>query len=330
MTITIKDIAAASGVSYSTVSKALNDSPLVKQATKTKVIQIAKDLGYEPNFAAQRLVKKESKLIGLAWPTLDRMAHSVLATKINEEFTKNGYSMILSINSIQTSLDIFKRYQADGIIIFDEQSTKTVHALSSTIPIVSYGVGKDKDFPIVDVNYQKAMYTAVEYLYKLDHIKIAFIGDFSPIDDRQIEKYHGFKNAMHHFKLSFSDDNLINTAGLSWFDGYTATKRLLQSDFIPTAIIGASYDISAGIVRAIREENFIIPKDISVISYDNIPQMGNMEIPLTSVGVPVNVMAQKIVQTILHAIQNRQDVPLIQILDPQLTERNSCAHARNM
>ncbi|CAM4101420.1 LacI family DNA-binding transcriptional regulator [Lederbergia lenta] len=329
MTITIKDIATAVGVSYSTVSKALNDSPLVKQETKAKIIKIAKDLGYEPNFAAQRLVKKESKLIGLAWPTLDRMAHSVLATKINEEFTKNGYSMILSINSIQTSLDIFKRYQADGVIIFDEESTKTVHALT-TIPIVSYGVGKGKDFPIVDVNYQKAMYAAVEYLAKLGHEKIAFIGDFSPIDDRQIEKYRGFQNAMQHFELSFSGDNLINTAGLSWYDGYIAAKRLLQSAFIPTAIIGTSYDISAGIVRAIREANFIIPKDISVVSYDNIPQMGNMEIPLTSVGVPVDVMAKQIVQTILRAIQNRQDVPLIQTLDPQLTERNSCAHVRNI
>ncbi|MBS4210202.1 LacI family DNA-binding transcriptional regulator [Bacillus sp. FJAT-50079] len=327
MSVTIKDIAVAAGVSYSTVSKALNHSPLVKPETKNKIIEIANQMGYEPNYAAQRLVKKESKLIGLAWPTLERMAHSVLATKINEEITRNGYSMILSINPIQTSLDIFKRYQAEGIIIFNEDNEK-LDNFTISIPIISYGVGEGKNLPIIDVNYQKAMYTAVEHLVQYGHKHIAFVGDFSSIDDRQIEKYKGFQKAMEHFQLPFNHDLLINTGGLSWYDGYMAAKRFLQASSLPTAVIGASYDLSAGIVRAIREANLIIPKDISIISYDNIPQMENMEIPLTSVGVPVDRMAVKIVQTILHSIEKAEAIPLIQTLDPLLTERDSCASVR--
>jgi LacI family transcriptional regulator len=327
MTITIKDIAQMANVSYSTVSKALNNSPLVKEETKKKIIKFAKEMGYEPNFAAQQLVSKQSKVIGLIWPTIERMALSTLLTKINEEISKNNYSMILSINSIKSSLEMFKRFQVDGVIVFDEHNYEMIESFSSSLPIVSYGVGKNKNFPVIDVNYQEAMQVAVEYLHNLGHKKIAFIGDFSPIDDRQMEKYYGFKEAMKKFGLSIDNQNLVNTAGLDWYDGYMAINRLLQSNFMPSAILGSSYEISAGIVRALREANYIIPKDISVISYDNIPQMANIEIPLTSIGVPIETIAQYIVQTLISYIKDIDVIPPVQSLTPIITERNSCAQA---
>ena len=307
-----------------TVSKALNNSPLVKPDTKSKIIRAAREMGYEPNFAAQRLVKKESKVIGLAWPTIERITHSALASKINSEITKNAYSMILSIDPIQTSLEIFKRYQVDGVIVFDEESLESIASYSPSLPIVSYGVANSRNIPVIDVNYQKAMYTAVHYLYEYGHENIAFIGDFSHADDRQKEKYIGFQKALHHFGLTSNSQNLINTSGLSWYDGYVATKYLMNSSCIPSAIIGSSYDISAGIVRAVREANYDIPKDISIISYDNIPQMDNIEIPLTSVGVPIDVLAKQIVQTLFKYIQDKNAVPFVQTLTPILTERSSC------
>ncbi|CAG9623198.1 LacI family DNA-binding transcriptional regulator [Sutcliffiella rhizosphaerae] len=322
MTITIKDIALKAGVSYSTVSKALNDSPLVKPITKNKILNIAKEMGYEPNFAAQRLVSKQSKVIGLIWPTLERIAHSTVVTQINEEISKNSYSMILSINSIKDSIEMFKRFQVDGIIVFDEKNQDALKDCS--LPFVTYGVGKDKSFPVIDVNYQESMDITVKYLYSLGHRRIAYVGDFSPVDERQLEKYNAVRNSLNELGLP-NTENMFHTGGLDWYDGYVATKRLLQSSFKPTAIIGSSYDISAGIIRALRESNIIIPKDISVISYDNIPQMANLEIPLTSVGVPIEEIAQCMVQTLLTIIQNKETT-FIKTLKPIINERVSCAH----
>ncbi|MFS0643599.1 LacI family DNA-binding transcriptional regulator [Siminovitchia sp. 179-K 8D1 HS] len=332
MSITIKDIATLAGVSYSTVSKALNNSPLVKSETKEKIIKIAEELGYEPNFAAQRLVSKHSKTIGVIWPTVERMAPSSLVTKINEIVKKNNYQMLLSIDTIKNSLETFKKFQVDGVIVFDEQEDEPIAALAKGLPVVSYGVGQDEDeYPIIDVNYQGAMKTAVNYLHQLGHKHIAFVGDFSPIDNRQFEKYKGFLKAMEELGLPVTRNHLINTAGLEWLDGYSAVNRMLQSAApVPTAIIGASYDISSGIVRALREADFTIPKDISVIGYDNIPQMANLEVPLTSVGVPVQSIADRLVHTLIDCIHGQykpeQDGPL----KPVLTERNSCAQARKI
>jgi LacI family transcriptional regulator len=324
MTITIKDISQVAGVSYSTVSKALNDSPLVKPETKAKIMKIAKDMGYQPNLAAKQLVSKQSKVIGVIWPTLERVVPSVLVTKLNEELSRHSYSMILSISPVNTSMDLFKRFQVDGVIAFDEQGHEILEA--TPLPIITFGVGKNKGFPVIDVNYQEAMQTAVAYLHHLGHRKITYIGDFSPIDDRQKEKYYGFQHAMQQLGLPLNSSNLINTAGLDWYDGFMATKRLLQSTTdIPTAIIGSSYDISAGIIRALREANKIIPNDISVISYDNISQMTNMEIPITCVGVPIEEIAHQIVVTLLQMIKDRNSVPQVKTLTPTITERTSCA-----
>ncbi|WP_100407540.1 LacI family DNA-binding transcriptional regulator [Bacillus solitudinis] len=328
MKITIKDIAKQLGVSHSTVSKALNDSPLVRQDTKDKIIKLAKEKGYEPNYAAQRLVSKKSNVIGLIWPTLERVAPSTLVTKINEEVSNHNYKMILSIDSIEESIEMYKRFQVDGVILFNKDNIDLPKTIS--LPCVTYGVSKDVSIPVIDVNYKEAMNTAVEYLYHLGHENIAFVGDFSFTDERQVEKYTGFHQSMEKLNLPVSNQNLINTRGLDWYDGYTATINLLNSSFKPTAIIGSSYDISAGIVRALRQANYIIPKDMSVISYDNIPQLENLEVPLTSVGVPVEVIAENMVKTLLSFINNPDTVPASQTLTPRISERTSCALARTI
>lgn len=326
MGVTIKDIANVLGISFSTVSKALNDSPLVKPETKSKILKVAKEMGYEPNFAARRLVSKETKTIGLAWPSIERVALSTLITKINIEIEKNNYSMILSINSKSSAIEMFKRFQVDGIILFEENNSQLQLHYSPQIPMISYGASNhETSIPIIDVNYKKAMYLAVQYLYHLGHREIAYIGDFSIGDYRQAAKYSGFIEAMKQFQISINSNFLVNTAGLDWYNGYIATNRLLQSSQVPTAIIGGSYDLSGGIIRAIKEANLIIPKDISVIGYDNIPQMENLELPLTSIGVPVEILAQTITKSLLQLIQEPNSVPLIQKIEPELKERISCA-----
>src|SRR5690625_1979221 len=150
MSVTIKDIANIAGVSYSTVSKALNDSPLVKHETKKKIVRIAKEMGYTPNYAAQKLVLKQSKVIDLIWPTVERVVLSTLVTKISQEIHKTPYSMILSVDPVQQSIETFRRFQVDGMIIFEENIDETIDNLR--IPILSYGVAKDRilHYPVID------------------------------------------------------------------------------------------------------------------------------------------------------------------------------------
>lgn len=325
MNVTIKDIAQITGVSYSTVSKALNDSPLVKEATKKKIIEVANKMGYKPNFAAQRLVSKQTKVIGLIWPTIERVVLSTLVSKISDEIRKTTYSMILSIEPIEASIDTFKKFQVDGMILFEEHADITVDA--GPISLLSYGVSNQNtpQHPIVDANHGQAMHEAVKYLHQLGHTKIAYIGDLSPTDPMQVAKYTGFKHAMSEHGLSVDRHNVMNTTGLDWYDGYTATTQLLKTPFRPTAIIGGSYEISGGIIRSVKEMNINIPNDMSIMSYDNIPQMAQLEVPLTCIGVPVDQLAKEIVKRTIHMIEQKETQSIIRKMVPTLYERQSCA-----
>ncbi|MGH2316408.1 LacI family DNA-binding transcriptional regulator [Planococcus sp. SE5232] len=326
MTVTIKDIAKVAGVSYSTVSKALNDSPLVKNNTKKKIVAIADEMGYAPNFAAQHLVSKKSRIIGLIWPTIERVVLATLVTKISNEINKTPYSMILSVDPIEKSLETFKKYKVDGAILFEEDVRVQITNFPS--PILGYGVAgtTSSDYPVIDPDHQQAILKAVTYLYELGHRKIAYVGFISQNDPRQIGKYLGFKKALKKFDIEeLNKQHVFNTEGLDWYDGYSAINKLLELQNPVTAIVGGSYDISGGIIRGLKDKHIDIPQDISVISYDNIPQMENMEIPLTSVGVPIEELAKEIVDTIIKMVESDQPLPRVTMLTPSLAERKSCA-----
>src|SRR5690606_16412833 len=120
MNVTIKDIARLAGVSYSTVSKALNDSPLVKSETRQRIVELAKQLGYEPNHAAKSLVSRRSMTIGVLLPSLERVALSALVSRINDALASRGYEVILSILPPAHAARLFQRLQVDGIVVFED------------------------------------------------------------------------------------------------------------------------------------------------------------------------------------------------------------------
>ncbi|WP_163538544.1 LacI family DNA-binding transcriptional regulator [Gracilibacillus sp. YIM 98692] len=326
MTVTIKDIAKVAGVSYSTVSKALNDSPLVKEMTKRKILRTAKEMGYEPNLAAKQLVRKKTEVIGLIWPTIERIVLATLVTNISKAFEETPYSMILSVDTHETAMDTFKKFQVDGMIVFEETNSTAI--TQENIPIVAYGVSGNAEpsYPIIDANHEDSMHQAVGYLHKLGHEKIAYVGHIDTEDTLQLEKVEGYQNAMEQHGLD-KETLTIDTAGLDWFDGYTAVEKVLSSKNKPTAVIGGSYDISNGILRALQEKDFQIPEEISLISYDNIPQMETTEIPMTCIGVPVQILAEEIVHAIIKRIETDEETAQVHKLFPTLTERHTCGPA---
>ncbi|GAA0309828.1 LacI family transcriptional regulator [Gracilibacillus halotolerans] len=324
MTVTIKDVAKVANVSYSTVSKALNNSPLVKEATKKKVLKVAKELGYEPNLAAKQLVSKRTEVIGLVWPTIERIVLATLVTNISNAFKQTPYSMILSVDTPETAMETFRKFSVDGIIAFAE-SDLPLESFAN-IPVVNYGVYKQGDvsYPTIDANHEKAIELAVDHLHRQGHKHIVYAGLLDTTDPLQIEKVESYRKAMKKFSIE-NCIHEVDTKGLDWQDGYHAVDKILQSDPIPTAIIGGSYDISGGIVRALQEREISIPEEMSIVSYDNIPQMETMEVPMTCVGVPVNELAKEIVSSIIDLIEEKEEDAWIKKLTPVLTVRESTA-----
>lgn len=252
---------------------------------------VAKELGYQPNIAARSLVSKKSFTIGVVWPTIEQTVLSKLITTINKELEELSYTTLISINEVESALKIFSRYQVDAILAFD--TSQSIVSSHSAVPIVMHGLAnKQTPYPVIDVNRQKATYHAVQYLHKIGHHYISYIGDVES-DELQKEKVKGFEEAILELELPTFSFQKIRVNNFDQYDGYEAAKQLLTLPKRPTAILTGSYDLARGALQAISESKLSIPNDISIISYDNFPALEHFDMPLSTVGVPLDKISKK-------------------------------------
>ena len=313
MAVTLKDVAKACGVSYSTVSKALKNSPLVKPNTKAYIQQKAAEMNYIPNHSARALVSKRSNTIGLIWPSVDRVAVTHLVSEINEALKSLGYVMILSIDDIAVASKKFLEFGCDGIIIFDEgPSTNLPSDVYENIPVVAYGVDREIDYPIINVNHYKAMIMAIESLLEKGVKQIDYIGDINTTDSRQVAKKDAIVDYCQQHHIYY---RIIDSQGLSALETESAVKNFYaQHDLAPGVICG-SYDITIGTLNAIDLER----NQPIIYSYDNIPHIAKLDYPVHAIGVPTLEIANKVVE-VLDQVISGGTINNVYNLEPQLNE----------
>lgn len=324
--VTIKDIARRAGVSFSTVSKALQDSPLVRKSTKEHVLAIAREMGYEPNLAARSLVSKKTGAIGAVWPSIERGALSTLITGLHEKLEAEGYTMLLSMSRTDSAIQTFRRFRLDAVLMFgDEDLSALIEEIrNAQMPVLVYGAAGSTPFSTVDVNRGNAVRLAVNHLANLGHTRIAYIGEPGKADPLQSVKVEAFRSELVRLGLPLEDESVLPLDGLNFHDGYLAAQTLLSQAHPPTAVITGGIDLTRGILRAVRDAGRSVPGDLSIVSYDNLPQMEDLEVPMTAVGVPISDMISAIAGAILELIAEPDLLRTVH-LEPELVVRESTA-----
>ncbi|RIX60347.1 LacI family transcriptional regulator [Paenibacillus nanensis] len=327
MTVTIKDIARLADVSYSTVSKALNDSPLVKPETKKRIIELAAQLGYQPNLAAKSLVSRRSMTVGVILPSLERVALSALVGRINDKLAERSYDVLLSTLPPASAVRLFHRLQMDGIVVFEDIAPEAKHnePVPSDIPVLSIGVSQvnGAKYAMVDAKRKEAIKDAVHYLTRLGHRRIAYVGDHRDSDDKQQEKVAGFLEGAFECGLSSASALVLDSGGNTWKHGFDAGRRLLLNE-LPTAVITGTFDLTAGLLRAVQDGGLHVPDDLSLVSYDNVPQLAELDVPVTAVGPPVDLYAEHIADTLLAIMSSDEAARRTVLLESRIEERDSC------
>ncbi|CAM3935527.1 LacI family DNA-binding transcriptional regulator [Staphylococcus xylosus] len=296
MAVTLKDVAEACGVSYSTVSKALKNSQLVKPKTKQMIQQKAVEMNYIPNHSARALVSKKSGTIGLIWPSVDRVAVTHLITEINLAIKSLGYVMFVSIDDVAAASKKFVEFGCDGIVIFDEgDDTNLPPEIYNNVPVVAYGVDRTIPYPIVNVNHAEAMVLAIKGLLAKGIDTIDYIGDINTTDARQIAKKEAIINYCKTNNVTY---RIIDSNGLNAMDAEAAVKQFLNNNTLSPGVICGSYDITVGTINAMDSRQQPI-----IYSYDNIPQIKKLDYPVQAIGVPTAEIAQQIVTTLDQVIK---------------------------
>jgi len=312
----IKDVAKAAGVSVTTVSRTINNNPYISPATKERVLKAIKDLNYSPNSMAKGLSSNNSYTITLLVDIEDEKSfynpffYEVMHG-IEKIVYKNEYCLIVS--NLKTMLRkenvldwLIKGKRTEGVIlsssIIDSKMIKELK--KSKIPFVSIGEPADLREPIswVDINNRKAGEQATNYFIDNNRKKIAFMGfDNSKVFNKR--RFEGYKVALENSKINF-DANLVIEGRNSKDDGYRMMKELLSNSDYPDSVICADNLMSVGAIRAIQESGLSIPKDISLISFDN-SQIAEITYPtISTINVDVLELGLQSAKLLFEIIEN--------------------------
>ncbi len=329
MKVTLKDIADATGVSITAVSKVLNRKPIrISQEKREEILETADRLNYRVNRAARALVTKESGLIGLIVPDIENPYFSRLAKHLEKRCLEED-RVLLILNSNEKRemdlklLDLLVSRQVDGIFLCpsfeaftDDRLKKHIDRLSVPLVLVDR-VFEDLDVGQVCFDNAAGAYKAARFLIDRGHRKIGII---APPRSEQGEnaRLEGFTRALMEAGIPL-DARYVQYGDYGYNSGYEAGKELLETDM--TALFSCNDRMTLGFLKALREAKKSIPDDLSLISNDNIPDDYTFGLAITTVIQDVAVLAEETFETYRRLIG--QDEISRTILTPTLIERDS-------
>ncbi|MCV2885342.1 LacI family DNA-binding transcriptional regulator [Aestuariibacter sp. AA17] len=330
------DIAHKAGVSQSTVSRALRDSPLVNQETRDKIKQIARELNYKVDKNASNLRQQQSKTIALLLfedPTTDDSLINpfflTMLGSITRACAQADYDLLISFQNLSDDwhADYEDTNKADGIILlgygdYQDYRDKLSKLVAQGTHFVRWGA-EDEEFPGVSIgcdNFQGG-YDVTKHLLEQGCQTLAFVGGADNHAPEFQARYQGFCKALGepgtHNSQSYQVDAISNEPS-----GYQAIKTLLSKPVALDAVVCASDLIAIGVIQALDEANIRVPEDIAVVGYDNIPVSSFTSPKLTTVKQDTNLAGKTLVDNLLNLI-NGENVET-RTLPVELIIRQSC------
>ncbi len=329
----IKDIARLSGVSISTVSRVINNSAPVNPEVRSRVEAIVEETGYRPNSLAKELQRNETHVIGilLSVGTLELSSIGPTINAISDALQEKGYQIMLANSrfSLEEEIFTFKLFQekrVDGILYFaSEFSDQHYDFLRKyAIPIVMIGQENRKlGFPCVLHDDYHAAYDATRFLIRHGHRRIGYIG--IPQSDAAAgeARRRGFDAALKSSKLE-QPDAFYALGDFSIESGYVAARQLVTgAPERPTALFVATDFMAIGAIRYLIENGYRVPKDISVIGFDDISVAAYMNPPITTIHTNQQAIGLKAVEMLMTMIGKQMLVTRKHIEPYKIIERSS-------
>jgi DNA-binding LacI/PurR family transcriptional regulator len=347
---TIRDIAQIAGVTPGTISRALNNSPLVNKDTRERILKIAEDLNYKPNIVARRLSMGKTFAIGVIVPFFTRPSVSERLDGAVSILSNSQYDLV--IHNVETAeqredgfRDVLRRERIDGALILSMPilESDAENLKEADIPVVLVDT-KHPDLPLFDrvtVDDVEGGYKATKHLLSLGHTKIGFISDitemlFSPMENEYKEaipflftssrdRYSGYKKAMEEAGIDINPDYFAEEQ-YGFRQARELAKKMLHLNDPPTAIFASNDTQAFGVIQAAREVGIAIPEELSVVGYDDIQAAEYME--LTTVRQMLFESGQQGVKILMDKINGISDEVKHSIIPTEIIMRNTTAPAK--
>jgi len=329
--ITIIDVAKKSDYSLMTVSRAINNSPLVKEKTKNKILRVAKKLGYIQDAIGVSLVKGKTRLIGLVVIDSANPFYAKLIHGIENIAVEKGYHVILfntneELNREVEAIKLLIGLRAEGILIVPcQKSHKHLLQLKRNgLPFITIS-RRIREF---ETNYilndnAYGSYIATKHLIELGHKEIAFIGGNKHVSTRK-DRLKGYKKALKEQNINIKN-KLIIDSNISYSSGAKSFCKILDSGNRITGIVAYNDVVAIGIMFAANERGLSVPEEISIVGYDNIEITKFIFPRLTTISQPLQKLGEIYCNSIINLIDDKKEI-VKEIIKPKLVVRDTTAN----
>ena len=332
----IQDIARAAGVSHTTVSRALRESPLISMGTRERIRRLAQDMGYTPNAIAQSLQTRRTSTIGLVVTSIDDPFLSDVVKGVEEVARVGGFSVILSAthndpDQEMAIVETFHRRRVDGILVASSRITSKYRKRLGnirvpTVLINSQAESQDELLHWVAVDDRVGAQLAVEHLLQLGHRSIGYLGVNCRPRSNQL-RFQGYQNALLAAGMSYHNGWVVIAPGTEASDeedvaaGQSLLPRLFDAGI--TAVFCYNDMVAIGALIACQEQSIAVPQALSVVGFDDIRMASYVSPPLTTIHQPKVELGHLAAEVMLDLLHNRPAKN--HVLQPTLVIRFSTA-----
>ncbi len=336
--VTIDDVAQRAGVSAMTVSRVVNAEKNVHPATRELVLSVVRELNYAPNLAARSLAKADDVRVGLIYGNPSGGYLSEFLVGALDECTSRGAQLVL-VKSLgldaESAEDAVQRLIAGGVTgavltsPLGESKYVSDRLAAAGVPSVAVATGRFRgDVSCVRLDDRRAAYDMTRLLLDLGHRRIGFIKGH-PSQAASTERLAGFEAAI----AETSGCEVTVAQGYFTFQsGLPAAEELLDNPSVPTAIFASNDDMAAAVISVAHRRFLDVPKDLTVVGFDDTAVATTLWPALTTVRQPVAAMAAMAIELLLQDIRSIREgetpPPIDRVVEHTLVQRNSSAPPR--
>jgi DNA-binding LacI/PurR family transcriptional regulator len=327
----MRDVARLAGVSHQTVSRVLNGSPLVSAEIRSRVEEAVLELGYRRNASARALASRRTMHLGVVAVGGWQFGPSVILFAITEAAREAGYDTTLHTlastdrPSMLSALEHLSRDSVDGVIVIAPlaAAATAVEGLSTDVPLVMFEPGLDNGTTLVAIDEELGARLATRHLLELGHNTVHHIS--GP------EGWLGTDARVRGWRAELSAAGRVSPQSITgdWTarSGYHAGRELAHWDDV-TAVFTANDQMALGLLKALEEEGVSVPRDISVVGFDDVPEASCYRPALTTVRMDFAEVGRRCVARLLRLIQGQELDPVGPVL-PEVVVRASTAPPRS-
>jgi LacI family transcriptional regulator len=330
----IRAVAARAGVSTASVSRALNSPDSVSTELRRRIDEAVQSVGYIPHASARALSSRRTRTLGAIIPTIDNTMFARGIASLQKYLSSVGYMLLLTTSGYDLDAELEQARNlisrgVDGLVLRGDCHHDTLRKLlaDNAVPFVNVGVYRpDRPYPCVGTDNEAAAHRAAMHVVELGHRKIGVVSALQRNNDRASARVQGFRRALSENGIGLPPQWHLEVP-YTLDDAREAARYLLNLNDRPTAVVCGNDVIAYGVLLEAERSGFSVPRDLSVVGFDDLDWSRHLRPSLTTIQVPTGDTWQRAGEYLVRHLAGEQTIMHHEV-DYSLIVRESTAPPR--